>query len=762
MKKRSNQTEKPSIGRTTRITLLTCVTVFILLSSLLAAREIRVVILWEERNVDAAVDAVQSSLESAVAFLDPYLAQQVSDGLIANESIFSVRVYDDFGNQIASSAKDKPPPPISDLEIFLGFGKKLHFYRVIPARNGKFGTVEIDASLGNFLNSRLTGWFIWSVLVTATFAVLIGLTFHFLALKPLLQGLQNLHTWLPNLERQAKRPAIPQNLNFKELQQLAEHIDQTHGKISEQRMELAASLRLEKYQAGLNAQQSSILKQVISMSETALLHFDRDDQVTTYSFGEEGKRLLVPLVERKIRDAEEFQKNLEQRPDISTVISLPPDDKKAQIHFELEIVFENRQHHHIAAVDLDDGGFAYLVTDITRSRNLEAARSQLHKMESIGLLTSGVAHEFNNMLAIISSSLELMQAQGLPDHHQPTLVTAMAAGKRAAKTVSQLLRFSRADTFEPKIFEVKNQLKDLRAMLDNILGPEITLMTECPDNMLLNVDPDRFDGAIVNLAINARDAMSGKGYLTFRVKPVGQKEARENQLSADQSYLVVEVTDSGSGIPIELQGRILDPFFSTKPLGKGTGLGLSEVHGFITQIGGTIALRSIVTEGTTFSLYFPVAKGKLPIGVTPANGKRTGEAWQNLRPPTNPIRVLIVDDELAIRQTTARYLKVNGLEADTARGVDEATNLLRAAPNARPYDVLLCDLQLADGSGLDVANYVGTAFSDMFVAIITGNRQGAMNDDLENFLVLEKPMPLSELLEVILTNVGTQRLTQRT
>lgn len=736
--------------------MLTCVSVFVLLTSLLAAREIRVVVLWEERNVNAAVAAVLGSLESAVAFLDPQLAQKVSDGLIANESIFSVRIYDDFGNQVAASVKDELPPAFSSLEMFLGFGKKLHVHRDISARNDKFGAIKVEAFLGTFLSSRLTEWFIWSVLVTAIFAAFSGFAFHSFALKPLLLGLQKLHMWLPGLDSEVDRPSIPQGLNFKELQQLAEHIDRTHGEISEQRMRLALSLKHEKYQAGLAAQQSSILQQVISTSEMALLHFDRSAKITTYSFGDEGKQLLTPLIEREIRDEEEFRKILEHLPRIASVISLPLGDKMTQIHYEVEVIYKDNQHHHIAAVDLEDGGFAYLVTDITRSRNLEAARSQLHKMESIGSLTSGVAHEFNNMLAIISSSLELIQAQGFPAQHQSTLRTAMTAGDRAAKTVSQLLRFSRADKFEPKVFDVKKRLWDLRSMLDNILGPEIVLMTECPDHMLLNVDPDRFDGAIVNLAINARDAMSGKGYLTFRVKSVGKNEARENRLAAEHSYLVVEVTDTGCGIPIELQGRILDPFFSTKPQGEGTGLGLSEVHGFITQIGGAITLRSIVGEGTTFSLYFPTTKETLPQIISPAKACKMDDAGGELRAPNKSIRILIVDDERAIREITSRYLKMNDFEVDTACGIEEGMELLNASANGRPYDVLLCDLQLADGSGIDLAKYAAATFADMFIVIITGNRQSASSDDLDKFLVLEKPMPLSTVLEVIQANVGVQ------
>jgi signal transduction histidine kinase len=245
-----------------------------------------------------------------------------------------------------------------------------------------------------------------------------------------------------------------------------------------------------------------------------------------------------------------------------------------------------------------------------RTKELLAAESQIRqmqKLEAIGQLTGGVAHDFNNLLTVIRSSAELLRRPSLPEDKRTRYLDAIAnTADRAAKLTAQLLAFARRQALKPVTFDVGNQLNGIAEMLRTVLGSRIHLSVRpCSSACFVEADPSQFETALVNMAVNARDAMGGEGELVIRVCEVSSPPALRGQADLEGQFVAVEVIDTGVGISAELLDRIFQPFFTTKEIGKGTGLGLSQVFGFAKQSGGDVEVFSTVGKGTTFTLYLP-------------------------------------------------------------------------------------------------------------------------------------------------------------
>ena len=351
------------------------------------------------------------------------------------------------------------------------------------------------------------------------------------------------------------------------------------------------------------------------------------------------------------------------------------------------------------------------------------ALRQAQKMEAVGQLTGGIAHDFNNLLAGISGSLQLLErrfANGNTEDVQRYIDAAQGSTHRAAALTQRLLAFSRRQTLDPKPIDVNRLITGMEDLIRRSIGPTVELEVVGAGGLwTTRVDPSQLEISLLNLCINARDAMMPDGgRLTIETanKWLDDRGARERELPPGQ-YISLCVTDTGTGMTPEVIGRAFDPFFTTKPLGQGTGLGLSMVYGFVRQSGGQVRIYSEVGKGTTMCLYLPryagvVAQDDTTTTDTPSRGRGEGET------------VLVIDDEATIRMLIVDVLEENqyrALEAEDGRG---ALSILQS--DAR-VDLLITDVGLPGGmNGRQIADAARVTRPNLKVLFITGYAENAV------------------------------------
>jgi hypothetical protein len=388
--------------------------------------------------------------------------------------------------------------------------------------------------------------------------------------------------------------------------------------------------------------------------------------------------------------------------------------------------------------------------DQARLSEAQEALRQSQKMEAVGQLTGGLAHDFNNLLTGISGSLDLLQkrvAQGRLSELDRYLVAAQGASKRAAALTHRLLAFSRRQTLDPKPTDVTKLVRGMADLIRRTVGPEITLETvDMPGLWTALVDPNQLENALLNLCINARDAMPGGGDLVVETanRWMDERAARERDVPPGQ-YLSLSVSDTGTGMPPDVKARAFDPFFTTKPLGQGTGLGLSMIYGFAKQSGGAVRIYSEMGHGTTVSIY-------LPRHVGPEEARASEVARGEAPQAEEGEVVLVIDDEPTIRMLVVDVLKELGYGALEAE--DGAAGLAILRGGAR-VDLLVTDVGLPGGmNGRQVADAARALRPGLKVLFITGYAENAAvgNGHLEpGMAVMTKPFAMDDLATKIRT-----------
>jgi signal transduction histidine kinase/PAS domain-containing protein len=380
----------------------------------------------------------------------------------------------------------------------------------------------------------------------------------------------------------------------------------------------------------------------------------------------------------------------------------------------------------------------------------EALR-QAQKMEAVGQLTGGIAHDFNNLLAGISGSLEVIErriGQGTTDGIDRFLSGARDSAQRAAALTQRLLAFSRRQTLDPKPTDVNRLVGGMEELIRRTVGPAISVEVAGAEGLWpARVDAAQLESALLNLAINARDAMPDGGRIVIQTanQMLDAREGRERNLPAGH-YLSICVTDSGTGIPQDIVDRIFDPFFTTKPIGQGTGLGLSMIHGFVRQSGGQIRVQSEEGRGTTMCMYLPRYLGALeenPAAADPTiEASGTGET------------VLVIDDEPTVRMLIVDVLEEAGYRALEAEDGPSGLDILQS--DAR-IDLLVTDVGLPGGmNGRQIADAARVARPDLKVLFVTGFAEHAAVGDghLEpGMAVITKPFAMADLAGRISTMI---------
>ena len=368
----------------------------------------------------------------------------------------------------------------------------------------------------------------------------------------------------------------------------------------------------------------------------------------------------------------------------------------------------------------------------------EALR-QSQKLEAIGQLTGGIAHDFNNLLTVIRGSADILRNPELPEEKRVRYVEAIAeTADRAARLTSQLLAFARRQSLEPMTFDVVDRIQALTTLLRPIMGSRVALKldAEC-DPCFVNADPNQFDTAIVNMAVNARDAMDGEGELVVATFECSSIPAAGGQPAVPGTYTAVSLTDSGSGIPKEHLGRIFEPFFTTKEVGQGTGLGLSQVFGFAKQSSGEVRVDSN-SEGTTFTLYLPKVEAPLEEEQRPQSARRAREVAGT---------ILIVEDNQSVGEFARNLLDDLGYETILAPDGVAAVAILE--DQAADIDAIFTDVVMPGMSGIELATHVRSRYPALPVVLTSGYSDVLASDGAHGFPLLHKPYSAASLTDAL-------------
>jgi signal transduction histidine kinase len=376
------------------------------------------------------------------------------------------------------------------------------------------------------------------------------------------------------------------------------------------------------------------------------------------------------------------------------------------------------------------------VQDITDRRLLEDQLRQLQKMEAIGRLAGGIAHDLNNALTAISGFAELALGALTPDHRaRPDVEEIRRGAERAASVTRQLLAFSRKTLLQPRRFDAGETVASMARLLTRVIGPEIRVAANAPGTPLVIIgDPGQIEQAIVNLALNAKDAMPKGGALRLSaaLEDVPATDARARPAVPPGSYVVIRVADTGCGMSAETQARAFEPFFTTKEAGKGTGLGLSMVYGTMTQCRGFVFVDSQIDRGTTVELYFPPAPAETNAAPDAAGAWNAGGT------------VLVVDDEPAVRALVTSTLSSDPVNVLLATSAEDA---IAIAGQHRDIHLLLTDVVMPGKSGIELAQLLVSERPGLRVLLMTGYSPdpAALNELPERASVLQKPFSPGDL-----------------
>jgi two-component system cell cycle sensor histidine kinase/response regulator CckA len=363
---------------------------------------------------------------------------------------------------------------------------------------------------------------------------------------------------------------------------------------------------------------------------------------------------------------------------------------------------------------IDDGGekLGAVVTmqDVTELKQLERQFQQAQKMEAMGLLAAGVAHDFNNLLTVISGYCQLAQSRVQPGHPVLRDLEEVAkAGERAANLTRQLLAFSRQQVLEPRVLDLNEVIADVGKMLYRLIGADIELLFR-PDKGLgpLRADAGQIEQVLVNLIVNARDAMPGGGRITVETENVENTDGPQPEIPPG-AYVLLTVTDTGCGMDAETSSRIFEPFFTTKEVGRGTGLGLSTVHGIVKQSDGHITVASEPGRGTTFRIYFPRVSAAQD--VSKAGGSQ-------VQPTRGTETILVVDDDASLLGLVSEILRLHGYTVIEATNGETALTMIER--DGASIDAIVTDVVMPKLNGRELVRRASKIRPNLPMVLMSG------------------------------------------
>lgn len=379
--------------------------------------------------------------------------------------------------------------------------------------------------------------------------------------------------------------------------------------------------------------------------------------------------------------------------------------------------------------------------EIAERLQTEEALRQSQKLEAIGQLTGGVAHDFNNLLTVIRGSIDILRRPSLPDTKRQKYFDAISdTADRAANLTKQLLAYARRQPLKPQVFDPGEQIRNLLQMLETTVGSSVRIELDVRGEACrLKADANQFETAVLNLVVNARDAIGdGGGVIEIAIEPRSEIPPLRSHSAVEGDFVAVSVKDTGVGMSREIAKEIFAPFFTTKGPGEGTGLGLSQVIGFAKQTGGDVAVDSAPGQGAKFTLFLP-RSSESPSGVD--------ERLEQDKPAGRRGRVLIVDDNPAVADFAAEGLAELGYNCETASNGKAALDLLDE--DASRFDVIFSDVVMPGMSGVDFGRLVRKRWPHIPVVLTSGYSEATAKDQAGDFELVQKPYSIERLDEVL-------------
>ncbi|MDR6790295.1 PAS domain S-box-containing protein [Sphingomonas sp. BE138] len=425
---------------------------------------------------------------------------------------------------------------------------------------------------------------------------------------------------------------------------------------------------------------------------------------------------------------------------IGTCIDVENEAKAKALLQDLNLSLEHAVTDQVAALEESQ---RTLMAEVAERERVEEALRQSQKMEAIGQLTGGVAHDFNNLLTVILGSIDLLGRPGLAEEkRQRYLASIKETAERAAKLTNQLLAFARRQPLKAEPFDVVERLRASEDVLRSVSGSRVAIDFDIKcEPCVIQADPTQFDTAILNLAVNARDAMEGEGQLKILVEERENIPATRGHAAVAGRFISVAVSDTGSGITEADLPRVFEPFFTTKDVGKGTGLGLSQVFGFAKQSGGDIVIEGGAGTGATFTLYLPRADDQQAAGDAELTAPTAAV------PPSGGGCVLLVEDNQLVGEFAAQLIGDLGYGNMWVPSAQEALALVVAEPDK--FDIVFTDVVMPGTSGIELAETLRTQFPKLPVVLTSGYSHVLAEEGSHGFELLQKPYTAEGLARVL-------------
>ena len=499
----------------------------------------------------------------------------------------------------------------------------------------------------------------------------------------------------------------------------------------------------------------SRLASIIDSSEDAIIGKGLDGMITSWNKGAE--RIYGYTPEEAVGKHISLLAPSDRRNEIPEILQKIARGESIEHHESVRVARDGRHLDvSISVSPLRDAkgdvvGASAIARDITAQKRAEDKLNQAQKMEAIGRLAGGVAHDFNNILGIINACTEFLRDRidpaAEPSHYVENIKKAV---ERGSSLTRQLLAFSRSSAIQPRILDLNERLKDISKLLRPLMGDdvEILIVSKSP-SAVVEADPGQLDQVLVNLAVNARDAMprGGKFILETDAARFDEAFAEQHQTMSAGKYVVLAVSDTGGGMDSATVSRIFEPFFTTKELGQGTGLGLSTVYGIVKQSAGHILVYSEPGHGTTFKIYLPNADHKI--------GLESKPEVETVAPKRQGTTILLVEDDEIMRSLTRKVLEEHGytvIEADDGKSMLEWV-----ASHPGPIDLLLTDVVMRRMSGPELVDRLSASHPNLRVVYMSGYT-GELIAEREvlkrGITLLEKPFTRAALLNTIHTTLG--------